>query len=82
LPPQLFPLALSPDGKTLASASEDRTVKVWDTVAGRELATFEGHTATAYTVAFTHDGRGLASGSRDGTVKVWDVSDVAKITAE
>jgi DNA-binding beta-propeller fold protein YncE len=65
-------LALSPDGKRLASGSRDWTVKVWDTATGQETLTLNGHTGPVYSVAFSRDGKRLASGSADHTVKVWD----------
>ena len=61
----------SPDGQTLASASWDGTVKLWD-LEGRELQTLEGHSISVISVSFSPDGQTLASASRDGTVKLWD----------
>jgi WD40 repeat protein len=65
-------VAFSPDGKRLASASMDRTVKVWDAAAGQEVLTLKGHTDQVQSVAFSPDGKRLASASMDRTVKVWD----------
>lgn len=67
-------VAFSPDGRWLASASDDYTVKVWDTRHGRELRTLEGHTRWVYSVAFSPDGRRLASASEDGTAKIWNAA--------
>jgi RNA polymerase sigma factor (sigma-70 family) len=66
-------VAITPNGRTLASASHDRTVKLWGVGSGKELATLEGHQGMVTCVAFSPDGKVLASGSWDRTVKLWDV---------
>jgi tetratricopeptide (TPR) repeat protein len=65
-------VAFSADGKRLASASLDRTVKLWDAMSGQEMLTLKGHTEWILSVAFCADGKRLASASLDQTVKVWD----------
>jgi WD40 repeat protein/serine/threonine protein kinase len=65
-------VAFSPDGKRLASAGYDRTVKVWDAMSGQETLTLKGHTNAVSSVAFSPDGKRLASAGYDRTVKVWD----------
>src|SRR5439155_12596042 len=60
------------DGRRLASASADQTVKVWDPQSGQEVLTLRGHTGPVSSVAFSPDGKHLATGSHDRTVKVWD----------
>jgi WD40 repeat protein len=65
-------VAFSPDGKVLASASVDKTVKLWDAGTGVVLQTLEGHSDYVNAVAFSPDGKVLASASRDKTVKLWD----------
>jgi WD40 repeat protein len=67
-------LALSPDGKTLASASGDRAVRTWDLGTGKLVHALVGHTNLVGTVVFGPDGKVLASASRDKTVRWWDAS--------
>jgi WD40 repeat protein len=67
-------VAYSPDGRFIASASHDQTVRVWDAKTGGLLQTFRGHTERVTGVAFDPSGRRLASASVDGTVKLWDVT--------
>jgi RNA polymerase sigma factor (sigma-70 family) len=66
-------LAFTPDGKTLASGSEDGTVRLWDVASSRVRRTLQGHRSGIRCVAVSPDGSTLASASRDGTVKLWDL---------
>ncbi|KYG41272.1 hypothetical protein M433DRAFT_159236 [Acidomyces richmondensis BFW] len=65
-------VAFSPDCKTLASASLDRTVKLWEAASGKALRTLKGHSHEVTAVVFSPDGKTLASASEDRTVKLWE----------
>ena len=67
-------IAITPNGKTVVSGSEDNTLKVWDLASGQCRATFAGHTNIVLGVAITPDGKIVVSGSADKTLKVWDLA--------
>jgi WD40 repeat protein len=64
-------VAYSPDGRRIASGSDDATVKIWDEESGHELQTLKGHDGIVYSVAYSPDGRRIASGAGDNTIKIW-----------
>jgi WD40 repeat protein len=66
-------VAVTPDGRRAVSASDDRTLKVWDLESGEELGTLTGHSRSVEAVAVTLDGRRAVSASDDQTLKVWDL---------
>jgi hypothetical protein len=70
----ILALALSPDGKKLASAGTDRLLRVWDLPSGKLEHTIENHADWVFGLTFAADGKHLVTGSRDKTAKVWDLS--------
>ncbi|KAL8288169.1 hypothetical protein RB597_000320 [Gaeumannomyces tritici] len=67
-------LAFSPDSKTLASASNDTTVRLWDTASGALRQILRQHSNSVHGVAFSPDGKTLASALGDKTVGLWDTA--------
>jgi WD40 repeat protein len=65
-------MVFSPDGKTLASASGDKTIRLWNGQSGAALVTLKGHLDYVQTVVFSPDGKTLASASSDKTIRLWD----------
>jgi WD40 repeat protein len=64
-------LAVSPDGKQLATAGFDGAVRLWNADTGQEVRTLSGHTGPVYAVAFTSDGQSLASCGDDKIIRLW-----------
>ncbi len=75
----IFDLAVSSDGKLLATAGGDKLVKVWDLATRRETARLEGHVAQVLTLAFDPAANQLVTGGMDQQLKVWDVKTREKI---
>ena len=68
----VWDVAFSPDGRLLATASGDKTARLWDPATGDCLRTLTGHTRHVLGVAFSPDGRLLATASGDKTARLWD----------
>jgi WD40 repeat protein len=65
---------VSPEGKLILSAGEDKTIRIWDAVTGKELRTLTGHDEAVLAVACSPDGKLAASGGDDGMVRLWDLA--------
>ena len=76
----VFHVEYSPDGKILASSSQDGTVLLRDAATGKTLRTLRGHDRDVNYVSFSPDGKTLATGGDDGTVRLWNAADAKPIT--
>jgi WD40 repeat protein len=76
----VYSVAFSPDGKMIASASWDKTVKLWNAATGKEITTLNGHSSRIWGLAFSPDSKTIASANRDTTVKLWNTSIGKEIT--
>jgi WD40 repeat protein/uncharacterized caspase-like protein len=69
----------SPDGAYIATASRDKSIKLWDAETGLEIRSLLGHQGTVTAIDFSPDGTMMASGAGDNTIRVWDISNGEKI---
>ncbi len=67
-------VAISSDGSTIVSGSDDKTIKIWDLATGTEKRTLTGHIQWVHCIAISPDGSTIVSGSYDNTIKIWDLA--------
>jgi WD40 repeat protein/DNA-binding SARP family transcriptional activator len=72
-------ITFSPDGSLVATASNDRTARIWDTATGKLILTLRGHTGILRTVAFAPDGKRVVTGGNDQTLRVWDLANGTQV---
>jgi len=75
-------VAISPDGKTLASGSRDGTAKLWDVGTKLDLSTLKGHVGAVTSVAFSPDGKTIATGGSDRVVKLYFAATNEEVAAQ
>jgi len=68
----VYQVRFSPDGNLIATASQDKTLKLWHWD-GSLINIFSGHTGEVYSVDFSPDSQTIVSGSKDGTIKLWNL---------
>src|SRR5690242_11935890 len=70
----VYRVRFSPDGRRLATASQDNTAGFWDATTGEKLLSFTGHDTAVRHLAFSPDGRRLATAGLEGRLKVWEAA--------
>ncbi|MFB2917471.1 NB-ARC domain-containing protein [Aerosakkonema funiforme] len=75
----IMSVAITPDGKLLASGDVDGEIRLWQVASGQLIYTHHAHADWVFSVAFSPDGKTLASASADQTIKLWDISDLDNI---
>ena len=81
----IWTVAISPDGKTVASAGDDKEIRLWNIADGKTTRSLVGHTALVRSVLWSADGKSLFSGSFDQTIRQWDTQtgeETSKLTSE
>lgn len=71
-------VSFSPNGRLIASASFDKSIRIWNGITGKFITTLRGHVGAVYQVAWSSDSRLLVSASKDSTIKLFDVDQGSK----
>jgi hypothetical protein len=71
---RVWSVAFSPDGATIASGSNDQTIRLWEVATGTTIRSYQGHQAVVRSAAFSPDGKYLVSGGEDQTVRFWEAA--------
>ncbi len=71
--------AYSPDGKTIVTASEDKTARLWDAASQKEIAVLKSHEGAVDSAAFSPDGKTIVTASSDGTARLWETASQKEI---
>lgn len=77
----ILTIAFSPNGRLLATAGTDQTIRLWDPETGRDLKILRGHMGAVHALTFSPDGKLLASGSADTSVRIWDIGSGQEVRA-
>ncbi len=72
-------VAFSNDGELLATASDDKTIRIWSLATGKRIATLRGHEDAVLCVEFSQNGKELLSGSKDTQIKLWNIEEEKEI---
>jgi len=75
----IWAVAFSPDGQTVVTGSDDKTVRLWDVATGAEIRRFEGHTGLLNSAVFSPDGQSIVTTGKDSTARLWNVATGAEI---
>ncbi len=67
-------VAISPDGKTIASSGDDRKIKLWNLATGKPISSLNAYSGQVNAVVISPDGKTLVSGNDDNTIKIWNLT--------